>query len=191
MNGTVCDKKSPPSYDEKSTKCLNRNGRNTGKEKKSKTKVKDIPSRGPSASPSFQRSLTPSLDPKLLRQFEEEDRPKRVLRSSTAAASLPKITIANGTIINDGPTKVISPGFTVKMAAKKSASRKSILKKPKQRKSEKPSTNFTDDNTLPVGSVTYSTQLNEGVKRKRSQSKETELHSKRLKVCFRLHVRMI
>ncbi|VDK29784.1 unnamed protein product [Gongylonema pulchrum] len=29
--------------------------------------------------------LTPSLDPELLRQFEEEDRPKRVLRSSTIA----------------------------------------------------------------------------------------------------------
>lgn len=31
--------------------------------------------------------LTPSLDPKLLKKFEEEDRPKRVLRASTIAAT--------------------------------------------------------------------------------------------------------
>ncbi|VDN03375.1 unnamed protein product [Thelazia callipaeda] len=35
----------------------------------------------------IRRSLTPSLDPKLLRQFEQEDRPKRVLRSATTVTS--------------------------------------------------------------------------------------------------------
>ncbi|KAK6109478.1 hypothetical protein QQG55_36165 [Brugia pahangi] len=88
LNGALCDKKKSSSlYDEKSIKnrYLNRYDQNSGKEKK--RKIKEINSRGSSISPSFQRSLTPSLDPKLLKQFEEEDRPKRVLRSSTIAST--------------------------------------------------------------------------------------------------------
>lgn len=193
MNGTVRNnKKSSPSYDEEVTKYLNRN---TGKEKKPKIKEKDISSRERSASPSFKRSLTPSLDPKLLRRFEEEDRPRRILRSSTVAASISKITVTNDAVINDNSTKIMSHGFTIKMAATKSAnSRKSVLKKSRPKKSRKFSTNFTADKTFSVESISCPTQLNEGLKRKRLQSKddkkETKLHSKRVKVSFRLHVRM-
>ncbi|CAG9538565.1 unnamed protein product [Cercopithifilaria johnstoni] len=182
LNGTIRNKKSSPSYDEELTKCLNH------KEEKSKIKEKDIPSRERSTSPSFKRSLTPSLDPKLLKQFEEEDRPKRVLRSSTAAASIPKIIITNGAIIKDKSTKVISHGFTVKMATTKSASRKSVQKQSKRKKSGKFPTKFTADDTFSVGNIFCPTQLNEGTKRKRLQSKdgneETRLYSKRLKVFF-------
>uniref|UniRef100_A0A0R3RI12 BAH domain-containing protein n=1 Tax=Elaeophora elaphi TaxID=1147741 RepID=A0A0R3RI12_9BILA len=184
LNDSVCAKKSLPSYDEEPTKCLNRN---TGKEKKLKTKEKDILLREPSASPPFKRSLTPSLDPKLLRQFEEEDRPKRVLRSSTVAASTPKITLtnSNGTVISDNSAKVINHGFAVKMAATKSATRKSVVKKSKQKKPKKLQANFTADNTFSVRNVFHPAQLNEKMKRKRSQSKngnkEIGLHSKRLK----------
>ncbi|VBB30711.1 unnamed protein product [Acanthocheilonema viteae] len=177
-NGTVRDKK----IDEELTKCLNQN---TDKEKKPKIKEKDILPRERSANPSFKRSLTPSLDPKLLRQFEEEDRPKRVLRSSTIAASIPKIAITNDTVINDNSTKVINHDFTVKMAATKSTNRKAVLKKSKRKKSGKFPTNFTNNNTFSVGSIYCPTQSNGGMKRKRSQSKddnkETKLRSKRLK----------
>lgn len=192
MNGTVgIGKKSSPTYDEELTKCLNRN---TDKEKKSKIEKNDISSREHSASPSFKRSLTPSLDPKLLRQFEEEDRPKRVLRSSTVAASIPKITVTNGTVINHNSTKVTNNDFIIKMAATKSANRKSVLKKSRRKKSEKLSTNFTADKRFLVGSISCPTKLNKGTKRKRIQSKDdskaTKLNSKRLKVSFRLPLYM-
>ncbi|VDK78972.1 unnamed protein product [Litomosoides sigmodontis] len=183
LNGAVHNKKSSPSYDEEVTKYLNRN---TGKEKKRKIKEKDISSRERSATPTFKRSLTPSLDPKLLRRFEEEDRPRRILRSSTVAASISKITVANSTVINNNSTKVINHGFTIRMAATKSANnRKSILKKSRPSKSRKLSTNFTVDKTFSVENISCPTQLNESLKRKRLQSKddkkETKLHSKRVK----------
>ncbi|VDM97970.1 unnamed protein product, partial [Onchocerca ochengi] len=180
---TVCSRKSSPSYDEKSSECLNRNSNDQNidqEEEKSKITENDFPSRESSINQSFQRSLTPSLDPKLLKQFEEEDRPKRVLRSST----LPKITI----ISDKSTTKLISPNFTIKMAAKKSTNKKSIVKNTKRKKSEKFSNNnFTiATNTFPVENVFYSTRLNDGIKRKRLQSKdgnkETEnLRNKRLR----------
>lgn len=187
MNGALCDKKKSSSlYDEKSIKnrYLNRYDQNSGKEKK--RKIKEINSRGSSISPSFQRSLTPSLDPKLLKQFEEEDRPKRVLRSSTIASSISNVTVTNNTIINDNSNRIINHNFTMKMIAKKTANGKTVLKKPKKKKSEKLSTNFTANKIFPImGNVLYSTQLNEEVKQNRSQSKDinkkTELHSKRLR----------
>uniref|UniRef100_A0A915PH50 BAH domain-containing protein n=1 Tax=Setaria digitata TaxID=48799 RepID=A0A915PH50_9BILA len=182
LNNTICGRKSSPSVDEKLAKCLNRNGQNKNKEKKPKTEERDIPSRG-SSTASPLRSLTPSLDPELLRQFEEEDRPRRVLRSSTATASTPKAAVTDATFPN--VTKVIKSGFTVKMAAKKSATRKSIPEKSRRKKSENPSTNFVGDKTFPLGTIFCSAPLNEGEKRKRSRSKdgskEKQLHNKILR----------
>lgn len=159
------------------------------REKKQTITQKHIRSREPSTSPSFRRSLTPSLDPKLLRQFEEEDRPRRVLRSSTVAASIPKITITNSsnTIINDTTNKINNPIFNIGMIAKDSAKRKPILAGDRKRK--KSEANFTtanNNNTFPVENIFYTAKLTtttttNGLKRKRS-SEAKESNKKRLKV---------